>query len=186
MPPDFSEIQRIAAAASGYYVRRLSWASTHGSDMQQEAILALLNAHQTFDPTKGKWPVYALAAARQAIRVYLWKFRSSVVPQRKERGGRPIEVLPEAAALVVPAPLVPASDLLDAKRITQRVNAVLKRLDYNRGKIGMKVLLDVATPAVLSKKYKIPPTRVYAAREHLMRRARRSPAMKNLYKEVRP
>lgn len=184
--PNLEEIQRVAAKVAQHYVRRLPpWVKAHIPDMIQEAVIAQLDASSRFVPTLGTWDAFATRAASWSIRHYLWKHRAVVAPPRGEMRS-PAQVLrmegavrKQVEAEVSPEPS-PAA-LLDQERLRTRVREALLRLDESKNKIGVEAILTEYTkdgPGQSRSEYN--------ARRVLLKRAKRSPALKALWKETTP
>lgn len=74
---DAAEVKRIAKAVSKRYANRCWWADPE--DMEQEACIAVIKAHKTWDPQVGvPFVGYATRAANKTVHDFLWRESSPV------------------------------------------------------------------------------------------------------------
>ncbi len=151
---DTEELLKIATIAARRYARRVWWAKEE--DMRQEALVAVLKARETFDPTHGApFGAYALRAAMLAIRPYLWK-NSSPVSESWHK-------LPTLRG-VHRAPLTDAKDVLASTACPEAqlehatwheaVRDRLLALDPSRG-LGLAVLLERQKPEAVAQQHNV-------------------------------
>lgn len=189
MKPKLDDIQEIARKCVGYYLRKLpSWASSHAADMMQEAVIAIFKAADSYDPNGADWRVYADKAAGYAVRRYLWRNRTAVVPARPERGGTPITAHPlegAVAALVEKYVMTTAlpDEQLNSARVSKKVREVLSRLDTSSRKQAVAVVLKEKTPLEVRRANQ-PMKEVRYAVKRLSNHAARSTELRNLWEEL--
>lgn len=187
------EIQCIARKATEHYLKKLPWASSHVSDMMQEAVIAVMGA-DGFNPDAGTpWEAYAMCAALKAVKRYLHYNRAAVVSPRPERGGKPLEMISltpngsgdayDRLVYTLASPSALPSDLIDHARTQARVRAIVRRLDDSKGKLATRVLLDEKTPAEVRKKGMRMKVVRYAVK-NTTRRAGRDHALLSLAREL--
>lgn len=178
MDTNLDSIQRIAALEVRVFVHRAAWAAGHASDMQQEAIIALLSAQGSYSPAKGSWHAFASTTARYAIARYLKRARVT---------NRAVVMHPltdeHCSTHAAVAPLPDAQ--LDSARLDAKLRQLLASLDRSKKKVGLAVALG-ESPRQVSKRTKVPVEAVYYARAQMMRRAALHPPLKALWKELRP
>jgi len=188
---EIEEMQEWASSVCEYYFRRLPWASNWASDMMQEALLAMMTSQKTFNPKHGVFRAYAIGAAANAVRRFLWRNRTVVVPTRVERGGHPLDVLSlhgeakDAVRRLLDNNQLPCEQL-NQRRVSDLVRTELYRLDKTPRKVGVELVLRERSPAEIVAETKMPVKKVYYAYHDLHRKASRSKKLRALFQETRP
>ena len=160
----------IAAKAASNYCRRCWWAEH--SDLENTAMVAVLEAERTWDPEVGvPKGAYQWRAAVLALRNYLWETSSPVsLPKRSA-------MLPELAKGISKVALDPSAGtttpwpdrLIDDDRWRQGVRAQLEALtDHDQdADLALAVLLGEGRSAEVAQARGVPVQRVYRATQRV-------------------
>lgn len=178
--------QQEVQNAVKYYAKKWPWAKAHLADITQEGILAVLKREQTdpWDNTKGTWATYCYWAAVAGIHSYLLRNRTQASATRPTKRLRHTTCV-DAETVHLTAPGCTPEQAAADKQLASLVRQAIASLDYTPNKAAYKVMVDGEAPKDASERYGVPLKRLYPAREHLGRRAKRSPTLKALYEEIR-
>jgi DNA-directed RNA polymerase sigma subunit (sigma70/sigma32) len=177
------EVQRIAADVAHGYARK--WRYVDGADLLQEAILAVLHAQKTFDPSRGtKFAAYAGQAASYAVKMYLWRNSFPVnesVHKRDSLMGVVRVSIHSSKATRLKLPLPPPDERLHEARWTKRVQDWVKENDASG--LGAAALLADLRPREVAEEKEVPSRKVQQALGRVRTKARQSEELRQLWEE---
>ncbi len=166
-------IYTLADRIAGSYARKCWWSDL--DDLKQEALVALVRAHQLFDPQVGvPWEAYASLAASRAVARYLLKNSSPVSAPDCHSGATNLVGLLRAPVdenWEDPEPWADA--LIDDKRWRAKVRMHVQELARQCGGLhAVPVLLDDKQASEVATAKAVPVKQVYKETRRVRDRAR--------------
>lgn len=170
-PRPLSDVQKVAEQTTRWYLKKMPWARSHGPDMLQEAVLAVLTADRTFNPAKGDWRTLANFAAERACRRYINNNAAQTSHHSRTDFNRPPEE-PLDAPREVPLRLVCSNptpaEVAELRQASRYAYEIVHRLDSTQEKLGVRVILGERPAELVAEGHQLKKVR-YAVKNTMRR-----------------
>lgn len=188
-PEQLETALQLAAGIAGRFGRRVWWSSVE--DMEQTALLAMVEAARTFDPAVGMpWKGYARAAAVRAIWYSIWRDSAPVsAGQREVRNlaGLHRQDLDSHAGMTLPAADAWPDQAYDSADWHTRAAAVIADRLAAMGDgaaIALEVLIEEERPRHVAARHGMDASKVHRLAAQARRRIAMDPYSYELWKEL--
>lgn len=179
------EAANIAARVANRYARRVFWADP--DDLEQEAMVAALNAVQLYDESMGiPFAAYVARACMRQVGRAVLRASAPVSSRRRDKRLIGLQRVPLCEELEEAAPWADAV-LVDADwkfRVHEQLDFVLNAGQGDQARVALRVLLDEEKPARVAEELGLPVARVYKITERARSRLAGNECLFHMLKEI--